>query len=193
MEVRVLPGPPRILSNRGLSGLRDKCRDGAAFSARLSRDIGDRDASSPYWRSVSGGQTFCSWREIDWMDGINRTADLNLFPAANRPPLERQSKRLVLQRPSDWRVTQAGDADTTREATFNSGAHECRRQERERDDHVDLPRVHCSRSAICSTDGAEPVTISLSHRRPCAIAATSLARVSARIGRLSARGVVPAW
>ena len=49
--------------------------------------------------------------------------------------------------------------------------------------------LHRSRLAISSSDVTEPVTISLSHRRPCAIAVTSFARVSARIGLLSRRGV----
>ena len=43
---------------------------------------------------------------------------------------------------------------------------------------------HCSRAAICSTLTL-PATISSSQRRPRAIDATSVARVSARIGRAS--------
>jgi len=45
-------------------------------------------------------------------------------------------------------------------------------------------RLHCSRAAICSTVSV-PATISSSQRRPRAIDATSVARVSARIGRAS--------
>ena len=46
-------------------------------------------------------------------------------------------------------------------------------------------RLHWSRAAICSTVVTVPATISASQRRPRAIAAMSVARVSARIGRRS--------
>src|SRR5947208_3556985 len=45
--------------------------------------------------------------------------------------------------------------------------------------------LHLSRAAICSTPVTVPATISSSRRRPRAIDATSVARVSARIGRRS--------
>ena len=45
--------------------------------------------------------------------------------------------------------------------------------------------LHLSRAAICSTLVTVPATISSSQRRPRAIAATSVARVSARMGRRS--------
>ena len=48
--------------------------------------------------------------------------------------------------------------------------------------------LHLSRAAICSTLVTVPATISSSRRRPRAIDATSVARVSARIGRRSCDG-----
>src|SRR5207237_9126989 len=45
--------------------------------------------------------------------------------------------------------------------------------------------LHLSRAAICSTPVTVPATLSSSQRRPRAIDATSVARVSARIGRRS--------
>src|SRR6266566_771851 len=49
--------------------------------------------------------------------------------------------------------------------------------------------LHFSRAAICSTLVTVPATISSSQRRPRAIAATSVARVSARMGRRSCGGI----
>jgi hypothetical protein len=45
--------------------------------------------------------------------------------------------------------------------------------------------LHCSRAAIFSASVTAPAMISWSQRRPRAIDATSLARVSARMGRVS--------
>jgi hypothetical protein len=57
-----------------------------------------------------------------------------------------------------------------------------KREERERDRHIDLSNAAFSRAAICSTLVTVPATISSSQHRPRAIDATSVARVSARTG-----------
>jgi hypothetical protein len=50
----------------------------------------------------------------------------------------REPEHLVLARPADRRVEQAGDADAVRQPTLDSGCDEARGQERQRDRHVDV-------------------------------------------------------
>jgi hypothetical protein len=80
-------------------------------------------------------------------------------------------------------IAQAAHADAARQSSLNGSLHEFRREERERDRHIDLRMLHLSRAAICSTLVTVPATISSSQRRPRAMDETSVTRVSARIGR----------
>ena len=57
--------------------------------------------------------------------------------ARNRPSV-REPEHQVLARPRDRRVEQAGDADPVWQSTFDGGLDEARRQEGQRDRHVDV-------------------------------------------------------
>ena len=50
----------------------------------------------------------------------------------------RQSQHLMLRRPGDGRVEQAGDADPVRQSAIDSGRDKIRCKEGERDRHVDM-------------------------------------------------------
>jgi hypothetical protein len=50
----------------------------------------------------------------------------------------REPEHLMLARPRDRRVEQAGDADPVRQSTFDGGLDEARCQEGQRDRHVDV-------------------------------------------------------
>jgi hypothetical protein len=82
----------------------------------------------------------------------------------------REPQHLLLTRPCDRCVEEAGDTDSARQPTIDSSLDE------ERYRHADV-----ALSTI-----AVPVSISDSHRRSRAIAVTSLTRASARIGRTAA-------
>ena len=82
-----------------------------------------------------------------------------------------KAKHLVLLGPCGGQVGEAGNAHAMGKSTVNRRFDEIGREERERDRHIDLSNA--------------PATISASQCRPRAIAAMSVARVSARIGRRS--------
>jgi hypothetical protein len=58
-------------------------------------------------------------------------------PQGIRPSM-REPEHLVLARPADRRVEQAGDADPVRQSAFDGGLDEARREEGQRDGHVDV-------------------------------------------------------
>jgi hypothetical protein len=97
----------------------------------------------------------------------------------------REPEHLVLARPVDRGIEQAGDADPVRQSTFDRSFDEGRREEGQRDRHIDVARAAGLRAAISSIV-AVAASISDSHWRSRAIAVTSLARVSERIGRARA-------
>jgi hypothetical protein len=85
-----------------------------------------------------------------------------------RIPSGLQSKQLLLARSLDGWINQPRDADAARQQTFHGGPDQVGRQGGERD---------------ASGPITAPLISSSSQRRPRAIARTSVARVSARIGR----------
>ncbi len=103
---------------------------------------------------------------------------------------------LLRGRPSIWcwrdhsagRSREAGDSHAARQSTFDGGLDEIGRKEGERDRHVDLADAAASRASRCFRRSPLASAISsLSQRRPRAIDATKVARVSDRIGRASLR------
>jgi hypothetical protein len=50
----------------------------------------------------------------------------------------REPEHLMLVRPRDRRIEQAGDADPVWQPTFDGGLDEARREERQRDCHIDV-------------------------------------------------------
>ena len=51
----------------------------------------------------------------------------------------REPEHLMLARPRDRRVEQAGDADPMRQPAIDGGFDKARREERQRDRHMDVP------------------------------------------------------
>ena len=92
----------------------------------------------------------------------------------------------MLARPADRRVEQAGDADPVWQPTFDGGLDEARRQEGQRDRHMDVALLQASCAAMPSIV-AVPALMSDSHCRPRAMAVTSLTLVPERIGRTCVR------
>src|SRR6266478_5777936 len=100
-----------------------------------------------------------------------------------------QSEGFELSAPFRGSVAESLDTKAAGQTTFDRGFDEVRREERERDRHIDLTHLHFWRVAICSMLVAEPEMISSSHRRPRAIALIRRARRSMRVGRTSFRGM----
>jgi hypothetical protein len=84
-------------------------------------------------------------------------------------------------RPSFW-VCYPGATSLRAASSLDGCLHEFGREERERDRHIDLSNAHLPRQRWLDEMIAGTVT---SVEQPRAIAATSVARVSARIGRRS--------
>jgi hypothetical protein len=82
-------------------------------------------------------------------------------------------------------VAQTRDADPARQSPFDGSLHQFGREERERDRHIDLSNAAFFTRCNLLDTVVVPATSSASQRRPRAIDATSVARVSARIGRWS--------
>jgi hypothetical protein len=97
----------------------------------------------------------------------------------------REPQHLLLTRPCDRCIEEAGDADSARKPTIDSRFDEAWREEASDIVMLTWRLLHASRAAMASIV-AVPVSISDSHCRPRAIALTSLSRLSERIGRASA-------
>jgi hypothetical protein len=95
-----------------------------------------------------------------------------------------EAQNLVLSRPLGRQVAEPGDADAARETPLDGGPDEIGCQECEREIVMaTLRTLQPSRAAIASMLGTAPVVSSFSQHRARAMAVTSLARASARIGR----------
>ena len=80
------------------------------------------------------GTTYRSLTEIAF--AMDRTPG-RAQPQGIRPSV-REPERLVLARPRGRRVEQAGDADPVWQSAFDGGRDEARREEGQRDGHVDV-------------------------------------------------------
>jgi hypothetical protein len=94
-----------------------------------------------------------------------------------------KAKHLVLLGPCGGQVGEAGNAHAMRKSTVNRRFDEIGREERKRDRHIDL-----ADAALLAFGNSFGVAVTLvasssSQRRPRAIDATNVARVSDRIGR----------
>jgi len=181
LEVRVLPGPPRILTQTEISRFIAKCPDLAGIRARI-----------------------LSLRIVDWITGAVRR--LCLCPAKSRFPTAEtgdggDSVRILGQCERRWSNSCCRDhsaGKSVRRATpmpcgsRPSMAALTRLGARKASEIVmfTLRMLQSSRFAMLSvvTDGS--VVSSSSQRRPRAIEAISVARFSERIGR-SFRNSVP--
>ena len=97
--------------------------------------------------------------------------------------LGRKSEHLVLPGPFGRQVAEAHNSYPMWKPSLDGSLHEVGREEGERDRHVDLATLHCSRFAMLSAVAVASAMSSSSQRRPRAIDATRVARVSDRIGR----------
>jgi hypothetical protein len=97
----------------------------------------------------------------------------------------RESQHLMLTLPRDRRLEQAGDTDSARQPTIDSGLDEAWRQKGKRDRHMNVALA----AGLTCGDGVDRRGAGLDLGEPvsCArIAVTSLTRVLERIGRASA-------
>lgn len=93
-----------------------------------------------------------------------------------------QSERLELPAPLGRRIAKTLHANAAGQATLNRGSDEIRREERERDGHVNL-----ANAAFFAGGDLFKFGDFSSQRRPRAIALTKRARRSIRVGRTSFR------
>ena len=66
----------------------------------------------------------------------------------------RETQHLMLTRPSGRRVEQAGDPDPLGQSIVDSSSDEARRQEGQRDRHMDVALLQASRAAMPSMSWA---------------------------------------
>src|SRR5207245_9974429 len=85
---------------------------------------------------------------------------------------------LVLTRPLGRAIAETGNSNPARQATFDGGFDQTGARKASEIVMLTLRTAQFSRVAICSTSVSLPAAISSSQRRPRAIDATSLARVS---------------
>jgi hypothetical protein len=130
---------------------------------------------------------------VSWWVSPQRDASLKMRANYNtlfgRSQSLRDTEHRVLTRPRGRGVTQSRDADTVPQLPVDCCLDEDWGQKRKRDRHADLPHaaVFSLRDAMVAVDGV-PISSS-SQRRPRAIAATRVARVSDRMGRASRVGM----
>src|SRR5882757_4977558 len=80
----------------------------------------------------------------------------------------------MLPRPFDGQITEARDPQAVRQMPIDRGFDEIGRKESQRYRHVDFAHAACRAVAMLPVVVAGSSTSSLSHRRPCAIAAISV-------------------
>src|SRR6267143_6067703 len=174
--VRVLPGPPR---------------------SPMRTDVSRSLTNSPQFAGISAGlnagrAVSVAGRGRDIVDfGCRSLGSANPFLAPAGVAHEDRQDQIDKPSIAYWRDHSAG-ASRRRVTLMPRGSRPStaaftRSGARNASEIVILTcrMLHLSRAAICSTLVTVPATISSSQRRPRAIDATSVARVSARMGRRS--------
>jgi hypothetical protein len=103
--------------------------------------------------------------------------------------LRRKAEHLVLAGPFGRQIAEAGHSHATRESSFDRRLDEVRREEGERDRHVDIANAAPLSHRYTFNVQLGSAISSSSHRRPRAIDATKVARVSDLIGRARCGGI----
>ena len=96
-----------------------------------------------------------------------------------------KAKYPVLTRPLGRGIAETSNSNPARQTTFDGGSDQIGCEKGERDRHIDLADAAFFARSDLLDIGDVAAAISSSQRRPRAIDAISLARVSARIGRRS--------
>src|SRR5436309_1529997 len=168
------PGSNRQTEHRGLWALQSRSWPRAEVHVK-NRDERPGSNRQTEHRGLWALQTR-SWRRTE----------LHVKNRDNRPGSNRQTEHRVLAGPLGRSIAQASDADAARQSPFDGSLHEVRREERERDGHIDLSNAAfvAGGNLLDTGHGASNNLIkpTSAARDRCE---TSVARVSARIGRRS--------
>jgi hypothetical protein len=90
------------------------------------------------------GNSRCEWQGKDIHTGVGtpaprRRSRHDRGRRAGTLKLRKQTQHRVLAGPLGGRIAEAGNTDASRQSTLDRCLHEIRREERERDRHIDLP------------------------------------------------------
>jgi hypothetical protein len=162
LEVRVLPGPPRTLSNLGISRFAPKgpelagCAVGAVVSAETN----------------SGLEEISAELSLALKSGCPATETVvKQRRGSNERRLRVEAKHQVLARPFGRHIAQPDNSHSVWKPSINGCLDQVGREEGERDRHVDPPHTAsfaiCNAFGICSRIGDEFIEPSAPPRNRC--------------------------